>query len=90
MKNANQSLRRLSRQPVAQVGLGDDLAVELVFHRQQGTVGGVGEAAAMEQHFDPLACGAVALLLAIVTLFACWLAARRAAKCDPVVALSAG
>jgi len=39
--------------------------------------------------FNPLDFGAVALLIAIVALFACWLPARRAAKIDPIIALRA-
>lgn len=39
------------------------------------------------QPFDPLVCGAVALIIAISTLFACWLPARRAAKVEPMIAL---
>lgn len=37
--------------------------------------------------FDPLTFGAVALLLATVALFACWLPARRAARVDSMEAL---
>jgi putative ABC transport system permease protein len=36
---------------------------------------------------DPLTFIAVALLLATVALFACWLPARRAARIDPMEAL---
>src|SRR5262245_53151782 len=36
---------------------------------------------------DPLAFGAVALLLGLVSLLACWFPARRATKVDPLVAL---
>jgi putative ABC transport system permease protein len=36
---------------------------------------------------DPVAFVGVALLLATVSLFACWLPARRAAKVDPMEAL---
>ena len=38
---------------------------------------------------DPLAYGAVALLMVVISIFASWLPARRAAKVDPVVALRA-
>jgi ABC-type antimicrobial peptide transport system permease subunit len=36
---------------------------------------------------DPLTFGGVALLLACVTLLACWLPARQASKTDPMAAL---
>ncbi|MBL9191955.1 MAG: ABC transporter permease [Opitutaceae bacterium] len=39
--------------------------------------------------FDPVACGLVALFLAIVGLLASWVPARRAARVNPVVALRA-
>lgn len=39
--------------------------------------------------FDPLTLGLVALTLAIVSLLACWVPARRAARIQPAVALRA-
>jgi putative ABC transport system permease protein len=39
--------------------------------------------------FDPIACGVVALFLAAIGLFACWMPARRASKVDPIAALRA-
>lgn len=38
---------------------------------------------------DPLTFAAVALVIALTTLVACWLPARRATKADPLVALRA-
>jgi ABC-type antimicrobial peptide transport system permease subunit len=58
-----------------------------------GSVGGIGLAIMLSkllpeaEPFDPLTCGSVGLLLAIVSLFACWLPARRAAKISPMLAL---
>jgi len=36
---------------------------------------------------DPVALAAVAFVLALVGLLACWLPARRAARVDPMIAL---
>ena len=40
--------------------------------------------------FDPLTLGAVAVLLSLIALLACWLPARRAAAVNPLVALREG
>ncbi len=40
--------------------------------------------------FDPLTLGAVAVLLSLIALLACWLPARRAAALNPLVALREG
>jgi len=37
--------------------------------------------------FDPLTLAAVGVLLAAISLVACWLPARRAARVDPIEAL---
>lgn len=39
--------------------------------------------------FDPVASAAVALLFAMIAVFACWLPARRATKINPMIALRA-
>ena len=39
--------------------------------------------------FDPLICGAVAGILTLVALLACWFPARRATRLDPLRALKA-
>jgi len=39
--------------------------------------------------FDPVALTLAPALLALATLLACWLPARRAAKVDPMIALRA-
>ena len=39
---------------------------------------------------DPLTFAGISFLLAFVTLIACWIPARRAARVDPIEALRAG
>ena len=63
-----------------------------------GVVLGMGGAVAMRevvasqiygvQPLDPTVLGSVVVLLALVTLAACFIPARRAAQVDPVVVLS--
>jgi predicted permease len=62
-----------------------------------GVTLGVGAALALTQLMkrllfgvtavDPITYAAIALLLTLVALFACWIPARRAAKVDPMIAL---
>jgi macrolide transport system ATP-binding/permease protein len=60
------------------IGLGGGVMFTLAVRR---LLVGLGAA------FDPIALGAVTLLLAAVALLACWLPARRATKVDPILAL---
>lgn len=41
------------------------------------------------QPLDPLVCGSVAALFAVIAVLACWLPARRATQVDPMIALRA-
>ena len=71
----NQGLR------FAAVGLLLGLVAALAFTRLMASmIYGVGSA-------DPLTFSAVALLLALVALFACFVPARRATRVDPIIAL---
>jgi putative ABC transport system permease protein len=66
---------------MAFVGLGFGLAGSTVLtHFMEAMLFGVSPT-------DPVTFLAVALILASVTLFACWIPARRAIRVDPMVAL---
>ena len=66
----------------------------LIFGVGAGLAGAFAIRRAMEtqlfgvQGFDPVVLSLVAILLSVVALFACAVPARRAARIDPVIALS--
>jgi ABC-type antimicrobial peptide transport system permease subunit len=77
------------RQGVVQIGIGLMLGLGLALAIATAAAGGIQNTLFGVGARDPLTYTAVALLVAIVSLVASWVPARRATRVDPMIALRA-